>query len=251
MNLVLSRPIWILVLRALLTLLAVLPWPVAAIEPATLVIVAARNNTEPLARFDGDRLESGLLRDLGDLLAERLGRRASYLVLPARRTERALMEGQADLMCYVMPAWVSSPLQWTVPVLPDAQLLVARSDAPKLETLHQLARRRVGTVLGYTYPQPHQVLGDHLMREDAVNMEGNLRKLMVGRIEFALTEQLAFSAFMKGHPGAALRVELVLERFTAPCALSPRSRVPLGELNRVLRQLQQEGAIERMLARYR
>lgn len=251
MNLVLSRPFWILVLRALLTLLAVLPWPVAAIEPATLVIVAARNNTEPLARFDGDRLESGLLRDLGDLLAERLGRRASYLVLPARRTERALMEGQADLMCYVMPAWVSSPLQWTLPVLPDAQLLVARSDAPKLETLQQLVGRRVGTVLGYTYPKPHQVLGDRLMREDAANMEGNLRKLMVGRIEFALTEQLAFSAFMKGHPDAALRIELVLEPFTAPCALSPRSRVPLGELNRVLRQLQQEGAIERMLARYR
>jgi hypothetical protein len=149
----------------MLALLAVLSWPVRAVDPPPLVFVAARNNTLPLAHFDGDRLESGLLRDLGDLLAERLGRRAKYLTLPARRTERALVEGQADLMCYVMPAWVSVPLNWSVPVLPDAQLLVARSDAPKLESLQQLAGRRVGTVLGYTYPKPQQLLGEQLRRE--------------------------------------------------------------------------------------
>lgn len=106
-------------------------------------------------------------------------------------------------------------------------------------------------MLGYTYPKPQQLLGEQLRREDAVHMEGNLRKLMVGRLEYAFTEQLALSAFLKSNPEAALRVELVLERFTAPCAVSPRSPVPLSELNRALRQLQQDGAIDALLARYR
>ena len=47
----------------MLALLAVLSWPVRAVDPPPLVFVAARNNTLPLAHFDGDRLESGLLRD--------------------------------------------------------------------------------------------------------------------------------------------------------------------------------------------
>jgi polar amino acid transport system substrate-binding protein len=113
--------------------------------------------------------------------------------------------------------------------------------------LQQLVGRRVGTVLGYTYPKPHQVLGDQPdRREDAVPIwRAILRKLMVGRIEFALTEQLAFSAFMKGHPDAALRIELVLEPFTAPLrAVAAQPAFLWAELNRVLRQLQQEGAID-------
>lgn len=238
-------------LKALLALTAAtaLALPVAA-APGEVVFIAATNHTAPLSTFTGERLSGGIVKDLGDALAQRLGLRARYLSLPSKRAPQALRDGAGDLLCYTRPQWIGSDFLFTVPVLPNAEVVAARADAPALHQLRQLADQPLGTVLGYHHPEVEKALGPGFRRDNAIDMTANLRKLMAGRMAYALTDHLVLSDLQRRHPELGLREELVIGRFVAPCALSPNSSLSLKAINAALKALMAEGEVQRILDRY-
>ncbi|WP_374434018.1 substrate-binding periplasmic protein [Inhella sp.] len=157
----------------------------ATAQAQEIVFVAPTNHTEPIAYFGpGGLLESGILKDIGDRLAERLQRKARYLPVPSRRVSETLRKGEADLVCYVLPGWLEGEYRWSVPVLPNAEVVAARPEAPDIERLEDLQGRQVGTVIGYRYTHlladPRQPLP--FVRQDALNTRSNLDKLAAGRM---------------------------------------------------------------------
>jgi ABC-type amino acid transport substrate-binding protein len=233
----------------LASLLLALPLWAAAAE---LRFIAPTNLAEPLARFENGQLRGGLLKDLGDALASRLGRQARYVSMPSKRVAQALMEGDGQMVCYVMPGWIDGDLDWTLPVIPDAEVVAARRDAPPVQSLEDLRSQRVGTVLGYRYPHllapGRSQLPFH--RFDAPDTRANLAKLLAGRMPYALVDELALRDFMRRRPGSGLRVDLVVTRYTAPCALARGSGLQLEQVNRALAALLHEGEVARWLRRY-
>ncbi len=244
--------------RSLVAGLAGVLWTWAAVQAAPrppaaegeLVFIAATNHTAPLSTFEGDRLAGGIVKDLGDALAHRMGLRARYVSQPSKRAPQALRDGMGDLLCYTRPQWIGADLRFTVPVLPNAEVVAARAEAPVLRNLRQLEGQAVGSVLGYQYPDLDQALGDGFRRDNAIDMTGNLRKLMAGRMAYALTDRLVLSDLRRRHPELGLREDLVVNSFVAPCALSPKSKLSLTALNAALRAMLADGTVQRIVDRY-
>jgi ABC-type amino acid transport substrate-binding protein len=185
------------------------------------------------------------------LVAAGLGRPISFVPLPATRVSAALAAGEADAVCFVLPQWLQGDFRWTRGLIPEASLVAAHADAPALQSLDDLAGTAVGTVQGYRYPRVEQALDKKFKRADQPGMAANLRALAAGRVRYALVEKTSLQYFLRGQPGAPVRIAWVIDRFDARCAFSPRSGVPFAEVAQVLDRLVSDGSVERVLARYR
>ncbi|MCG2584819.1 ABC transporter substrate-binding protein [Massilia sp. TS11] len=223
----------------------------AAHAAPALVFLAPNNHEMPLAQFERGELQAGILKDLGQALAQRVGREARFLSIPSKRVGLALASGQADLVCYVRPFWISGDFHWSRPFLPNQGLIIARADAPPLRQIGQLADERVGTVIGYVYPQLELALGSRFVRDDAPNMSSSFAKLAAGRVRYAVIEQMAIDWQRRQHPGLALKTALALPGFQAQCALARSSSLTPHALDAAIAALVANGSIDAILARYK
>ena len=243
-------------MRWLATLLVtVLAGTAAAQSPPTLPplrFVAATNNALPIAQFDAsERLVGGIVKDLGEMIAAGLDRQAVFVPMPGKRVSAALLAGEADAICFVLPQWLQGDFRWTRGLIPDAALVASHADAPPLRSLEQLASQPVGTVQGYSYPHTEQALGKWFRRADVPSMAANLKRLAAGKVRYALVEKTSLQYFLREQPDAPVRIAWVIHQFDARCAFSPRSGVSFPEVAQVLDRLVSDGSIQRVLAPYR
>ena len=75
-------------------------------QEAPLVFIAPANHALPFVDLQRGQLAGGILKDLGEAIAERTGRKASFLVVPSKRVSAPLDNGEADVLCYTAPAWI-------------------------------------------------------------------------------------------------------------------------------------------------
>jgi len=225
--------------------------PAAVAGQGEMVFVAATNHNMPLSRFQDGELADGLLKDLGDSIAQRMGRRARYVSVPAKRVADYLVSGRADGVCYVLPRWLPGPFNWSQPLMPDAGVLVARPEAPAVRALSDLANKPVGTVLGYSYSMIDAALGRAFVREDAPSMELNISKIQHGRMQYAIMGRMTAEYLMRSEPQHKLRIDFEFDPFKAQCAFSQKSSIPFGEVQRAIGGLVSDGSIDRLQRRYR
>ncbi|OEZ99919.1 ABC transporter substrate-binding protein [Duganella sp. HH101] len=231
--------------------LAALPLAMALGAPGELVMLAPLDQTMPIVRFSNGVLAGGIIKDVGDALAQRLGRRAVYLNADVAGVTPALSSGRADAMCYVLPFWIDGDYDWSMPLLPDTEMVVARADAPHLRSLKDLKDTPIGTVAGYRYPRVEQVLGKQFSRTDAASMDLNVQQMIAGKVQYTLAGENTLFYLQRIHPHLKLRPELVFSSFKAQCAFSRKSQVPFNDANRAIDALLKEGVIDQILARYR
>ncbi|MCV2370414.1 substrate-binding periplasmic protein [Roseateles oligotrophus] len=225
-----------------------------AVDPARPVLrVIVDTSTEmPWARLQNRQVVAGLHLDLGNALAGQLGRDARFLVLPRKRVAAALESGEGDIVCALLPQWFAGPFDWSLPVLPDGEVILSLRSAVRPRTLGDLRGLPLGTVNGFVYPDLERALGSDFVREDAPNAGANLRKLNLGRMQHAVANQLYVEYQRRqGVLTAALHPDFQLSRYVMPCALSRRSGLKLNELNRAITRLESSGALTRMLNSYR
>lgn len=222
-----------------------------AAEPPPLRVVAPTNQSMPLLKMVGAVPVDGLLKDLGELLASRLGMTAAFMPLPSKRAGPAVASGAADLLCYVKSQWLDGPLLWTAPFLHGTGVIAAGAQAPAVTRLQDLQGERLGTVLGYRYPVIEQALMQPLLREDVADADTNLRRLALGRVRYAVTDRATLGDFLRRHPDSGLREVLLVEDYRLGCALTPERPDLLPALNKAVAQIQADGSLEALQARYR
>ncbi|HEY0061259.1 MAG TPA: ABC transporter substrate-binding protein [Telluria sp.] len=236
-----------IIFLALLALLC----PVSA-EPITFAV--STGSAMPMTQFRGETLQSGLLKDFGDALALELKREPRYLNLPRKRVEAALLDGQADLLCDLRPEWLDSKgWLWTGTVFSNNMIIVSRADTPVLNKLSGLSRRRVGTLLGYRYPELERELGRDFSRDDAATDDLNTSKLLGKRFDYMMSNSLYIDYQRLAHPqGFQLNAAVLTVRsFDTFCALPPHGRLQLDTVNRAIIALRQRGTMRAIYARYR
>lgn len=236
-------------LRLFLLLAALMP--VAHAAPGELVMLAPLDQTMPIVRFQNGVLSGGILKDLGDALAQRLGRRAVYISVDVPSVTPALAGGRADAMCYVLPFWIDGDYDWSTPLLPDNEMVVGLVDAPQLRSLKDLKDKPIGTVTGYRYPRVERVLGKRFARTDSASMELNVQRMVEGKAQYTMVGEATLLYQQRIHPELKVRPELVFSSFKAQCAFSRKSQVPFAEANRVIDAMLKDGSIDQILARYR
>jgi polar amino acid transport system substrate-binding protein len=222
-----------------------------AADLAVLRIVAPINQSMPLLRMAGALPAEGLLKDVGEALAERVGLSPAFIPLPSKRAGAAVASGAADLLCYVKPGWLEGKMLWTHLFLPGTGIVAAHPSAPPVVTLHELRNEPLGTVLGYRYPVLDQAFMQAIRREDVADATTNLRRLALGRIRYAVTDRAALEHFLKDNPSSGLREAIEVERYQLGCALSPDRAALLAPLNRAIDRMQADGTLEALFNRYR
>ncbi|TXI22108.1 MAG: transporter substrate-binding domain-containing protein [Roseateles sp.] len=239
--------------QALLLALGLVAAATVSAADAELLFIAPANHTLPFVGLQDGVLQRGLLKDLGEAIAARLGRSARFVVMPARRVSAALQRGEADGLCYTTPQWLGGELglHWSRPLFDYTGVVARRRDVPVLERLEQLAGEPLGTVAGYYYPEVERALGAGFARDDAPDMSLNLAKLAAGRTRYALTEQLTLSYAQREQPGQGLLPMLQTTHYPTYCVFSPRRGLPLKAVDAALERLVADGSLERLLARYR
>lgn len=202
-----------------------------------------------------EELTGGLLKDFGDALARELAMRPRYLNLPRKRVEAALVAGQADLLCDLRPEWLDSKdWMWSESVFSNNMIIASRVGTPPLLNLKELAGQRVGTVLGYRYPEVENQLGNTAFwRDDASSDEINTTKLLNNRFRYMMSNSLYFDYQRKVHPrGALLNAEVFTIRpFDTYCALPPKGRLDIVRVNRAILALRKRGDMLKIVDRYR
>lgn len=240
-----------------LTLAALLAASVPA-RAQQLVFAVSTGSAMPMTEFRDGVLTAGLLKEFGDALAHELHLAPRYLPLPRKRVEEPLAHGQADLLCDLRPEWLErKDWLWSEPIFSNTQIIATRADTPAISRLAELDRVRVGTILGYYYPQLEQALGEpqdrHFVRDEASSDDLNLIKLLRRRFNYMVTNAFYFEYQLKTNPEhAALNpATYPVMAFDTYCALPPRGKLQLATVNRAIQALKRRGDIQAMLARFR
>jgi ABC-type amino acid transport substrate-binding protein len=219
--------------------------------PGELVMLAPLDQAMPIVRFQNGAISGGIVKDVGDLLAQRLGRRAVYLNADSPDVTPALSSGRADAMCFVTPFWIDGDYNWSPPMLPDAEMIAARSDAPHLSSLKDLKDKPVGTVVGYRYQRVEQVLGKRFKRVDAANMDKNIQQMVAGKVPYTMISEATLNYQQRINPGLKVRADLLFSSYKAQCAFSQKSAIPFDDVSKAIDTLLKDGSIDQIMARYR
>lgn len=219
-----------------------------------IIFAVSNGSAMPMTEFRDDKLTGGLLKDFGDALARELGLTPFYLNLPRKRVEQALSDGQADLLCDLRPEWLDGKAwDWSDTVFSNKMIVASRGDTPPLTTLAQLSGQRIGTILGYRYPEMESQLdGRQFRRDDAVSDDLNTSKLLNRRFDYIVSNSLYYDYQRKVHPkGARLNPAVLTVRpFDTYCALPATSRIGLAKINRAILAIRKRGEMELIYARY-
>lgn len=227
---------------------------VAPAHCGTLVFAVSSGSAMPMTGFRNEVLESGLLKDFGDALAHELALEPLYMTLPRKRVEGALLSGQADLLCDLRPEWMDSKTwHWTDAVFSNNMIIVSRTDTRPLPRLSALSGERVGTVLGYRYPELEKRLGERFQRDDAATDDVNTSKLLTGRFRYMMSNSLYYDYQRKVHPAGAQLNRAVFKviAFDTYCALPPGGNLNVDRVNNAIAAMRKRGDMQRIYDRYR
>jgi polar amino acid transport system substrate-binding protein len=220
----------------------------------TIVFAVSSGSAMPMTGFRKAALHAGLLKDFGDALARELALTPRYLTLPRKRVEAALQAGHADLLCDLRPEWVDSKdWRWTETVFSNNMIIVSRADTRPLRRLPDLSGERIGTLLGYVYPEVEEGIGRRFRRDDAASDDINTNKLINGRFRYMMSNSLYYDYQRKVHPaGKRLNADVFKVRaFDTYCALPPGGRLDFEAVNHAIAAMRKRGVMQRIHERYR
>jgi ABC-type amino acid transport substrate-binding protein len=216
-----------------------------------LVILVPTATEMPMARFEGFKLVDGVHRDLGLALAGAIGRQPRFIAIPRKRIVETLQSGKADVLCNSIPEWLTGQLSWTQPFLPMTEVVITNRAAARPRALSDIRGQPIGTILGYTYPELEGPLGKGFVREDSTSTEANMRKLAAGRLRHMVTLKSFVDYRLKvGDPALVLHPPLAVRSYMGQCAVSPKGRVTVRELDRAVAKLVRDGTVAAIFARY-
>lgn len=236
------------IFKLLLSML--LPIPLG-LQAAELSVLVDTSTDMPMARFERGRLAEGIHKDIGQALAAAMGRTAVFVALPRKRIVRALEDGGADVLCSYVPEWLNGAFGWSQPFIPITEVLITARNVTRPRSVADVSGQAIGTVLGYSHPELDEMLGKGFIRDDSASSLINLRKLAVGRVRHVVTARVFLDYRQKlGDPVLVLHPPLPVKSYMGQCAVSPKGKVKLAEVDKAIRRLIADDAVATIFARY-
>lgn len=215
--------------------------------------------TYPLLLIDATgHASGGVLKELGDKLAERLGTSAQHLIFSRRRLEDSVELGAADISCYLSPSWSDHYAKtglWSIATLPQIErLVVPASKAIPRIIPEDFVGKRVAVIFGYHYPRIQPLFDEGKAERVDVNRVGQLFRLLEqGSADVLISSEAEISSYLNANPVDKARFTVGSTAFTTvetQCLVSPRSPWSLGRINAVLEGMNADGTLRRLTERY-
>ena len=209
----------------------------------------------PMVRHENGQPTEGILFDVMQSLALQIGYPAQFQVLARARVQSAMDHGEVDVRCFVTPAWVgpnADQYLWSEPLLAQRDVLVGTRQRPAPVNLQTLERQSVGTVLSYTYPSLQPLFdAGRLQRDDARSQEQVLQMLIIGRFNYAVSNQWAVDWINKDlEPADQLHDVALVQEQKLGCMVRNDPHLPTEKILSTLSAMRQSGEIERIISRY-
>ncbi|NMY38044.1 MULTISPECIES: transporter substrate-binding domain-containing protein [Pseudomonas] len=236
---------WILLLAAL---------PCQA-QPPPLRFAIVDSWAMPMVRHENGQPTEGILFDVMQSLAQHVGHPAHFQVLPRARVQSAMDHGEVDVRCFVSRSWVgpnADQYLWSEPLIQQRDVLVGTRQRPAPVDLQSLERQSVGTVLSYTYPSLQPLFdAGKLQRDDARSQDQVLQMLIIGRFNYAVSNQWAVDWINKDlQPADQLHAVALVQEQRLGCMVRDDPQLPTGKILNTLSAMRQSGEIERIISRY-
>jgi len=184
---------------------------------------------------------------LGAALARQLGRKVEYVKLPRNRIMAALENGDGDILCSYLPEWLPGEVDWTRAFIPISEVVVSSPRVKAPATVEDLRGKRLGTVLGFRYPELDKTLGQDYIRDDAPSSALSVRKWLAGRFDYMVVPRTVLERHVNaGRMPAGYHVLTVYEVKTK-CAVSRKSTISAADFNSAIDALDKAGELSKIL----
>ena len=184
---------------------------------------------------------------LGAALARQLGRKVEYVKLPRNRIMAALENGDGDILCSYLPEWLPGEVDWTRAFIPISEVVVSSPRVKAPATVEDLRGKRLGTVLGFRYPELDKTLGQDYIRDDAPSSALSVRKWLAGRFDYMVVPRTVLERHVDaGRMPAGYHVLTVYEVKTK-CAVSRKSKISAADFNSAIDALDKAGELSKIL----
>lgn len=241
-------------MRLILLILACLNLPSGlAGEAKTLRIGIADSWSMPFyQQLEGQGAE-GIVAELNLQLGKQMQRPVELILTPRNRMPLRLLSGQVDVICYQSPAWFGTDVAkfaWSVPLINQRDVIASTVQSNSQLPIPQ--GTRLGAVLGYAYPALTSAFAQgQWIRDDARRQELTLRKLIVGRYDYALSNELSLAWVNRAQPaGEKLRVIQYLPAAQIGCMVDPKGP-DSQQILKALEEIKSGGIIDEILSHYR
>lgn len=238
-----------------LLLLLCIGWLGSGWAKPQLVVNYSPSDNAPYVLLTQAPVESGIIVELMQEFARRADVEVVFQLTPRKRLEYSLEMGRIHIVVTSNPKWLEQPdnVDWAIPLFDEKNVLVIRRGSPDIADIEDLKGLRVGTILGYAYPEIDLLFeqGDSF-RSDSVEMLHNLTKLRAGRLDAVITSDIQGAWLIKQNGFKSELVfgsYLVSEQKLIP-AVSRLSPVPLETINRVFQSMLDDGFVAKLLLKY-
>lgn len=194
----------------------------------------------------------GFLYDNSVALAEELKEDYSLVIIPRGRVPQELTSGNIDLICHSSTHW-NTPYQnrvsWSKPLYTYTKVLVAKTDIP-FTRIDQIKNVTIGTVEDFVYSDlAKRFENKTLFRDDATSIAVNISKLLGGRVDYIVMNELEFPYHKAANPQLK-RSSFVLDKMDIRCALSQKSSLSLQKLNGAIDRLKKRQVLQKIYELY-
>lgn len=238
-----------------------LAWAAVALCPCAqaqgiLRVSVSTSWNMPYAELQGEHLAGGIFSDLYKALAQKMALTLVPVVLPRKRIDGAVANGDIDLRCYFNPQWTPTPevYEWGKPLFTIQDVLFGHTGKPEPQSVEDIARgTAISTTLGYSYPslEPLFARGE-LKRDDSVDEEKVLLKMTVARTPYGVIKSNSLDWYRKTVPQHKLAPwRLVIDSTDVHCAVPKNSAVPAARTLGALEELRRSGRVDAILRAYR
>lgn len=240
-------------------LLAGLVFTANAHAETAIRVGVTENDPSPAMIFENQpntRLAGGLWKDLLDAVGKEMGVPMLYIPLARKRMEPQLQNGQIDMVCNTNPAWWREPrlFRWSQSLSEQQERLISPvSFQPTIQSIDQLAGLRIGTIIGYQYPQLDQVFAK-ATRVDQQQGNYQLRATVSGVVDVAIVDDLSYSWWQRNNAQDASKTKrhpLIISKVPLGCAISSRAALSLKKLDQAITALEKKGQLHAIHQQYR
>ncbi len=229
----------------------------AVAENPPLIVFSSDIDAQPYIRTDGVTIIGGIVKDINDEAARRLGITIDYKLIARRSVDAVMQAGDGHVTCNIQPAWtgIADQLIWTEPMLEDQDVYWRLSDTPALTSVDDLKGKSFMTYAGYTHGDAvtAQVTAKETRRVNLYASQNIMQELLRGRAAYAIFSKIRGQYLMsrKDYAGKIEPAGLVDSTYNNFCAIAPSSPVDPNLYASTLNDIAKDGTLEKILEQYR
>tara|TARA_R110002167_G_scaffold166397_2_gene363446 strand:- start:899 stop:1645 length:747 start_codon:yes stop_codon:yes gene_type:complete len=213
----------------------------------------------PFVFLEGEGLKDvggGIVRDLADLISSRLNVSSHFVNIPVQRTNSQLSSGAIDLNCITSPIWKENPddFYWSPALFKGSdRFLVKSSEEHNLVVLDDLKGKTLGIYKGYTYHSKIMAMIDNaeIKTIKISDLDHGIKLLLLDRIDALIDFDILLNYKIKEqYSGTLALADLYADSFELFCAYSKKIKTDKAQLDKMFKDLVNEGEIAKLLKRY-